>query len=185
MKKAFTMVELVVIIAVIVIFTGMAAFGMTRGREDEGLKSDYLEFYDDVKNLQMRANLGKQYNNSSVQIVQFTLPSASSYIVNGVSKQFKNGSKIMKIIGGNPYETGTFIIKFYPNNYSSSGITPTPIMYIYNNSDYTKPSTWTNVVIYIGKTGQTTGYAINLKGAGIEINSINSVGKTTIPTTIP
>lgn len=121
------MVELAVVMMVILVLATMMFFGISQTRSDEGLNADFLGFTTDLKSLQLRANLGQLAPTiapttapTSKHTIVFTLP-ATSYAIDGVTVNLKNGSRITKV---NAYITGTITISFVPNSDNYQGPTP-------------------------------------------------------------
>lgn len=178
MKKAFTLIELMIVMAVAAILGGIAMFGVSRARKDEGVRADYLLFYEQMRSSKLRANLGKLYGGTTVQTFAFTM-GLPYYWVNNVRVDFPQARTMVYSIscGGNTYTSGSASIFFYPDNYtvatmptryggcSSCGVNFTGDLTI-NLSSYSSPSML---------------YPIVISGSGYKINSIN----TGVPVKLP
>ncbi len=184
MKKSFTLIELTIVISVILILSTIIVVGMGRANQEEGLKADYLEFYDNLKNLQLRANLGKIVNpgessnlQTSVQKIVFYINTSNYSINNEAQKSLKNQSKFRL---QSVYPNGTAVTLYlYPSSFT--GPTPTG-GFIYQNNN----SLGDNVNIYIVKTDYGIyGYPIVLSGATYKLATINAGGRIIIATPPP
>lgn len=127
-KRSFTLVELAVVMMVILVLATMMFFGISQTRSDEGLNADYLGFTTDLKSLQLRANLGQlapitpAVTPTAKHTIVFTMPNATSYLIDGMTVNFKNGSKITRI--NNSASAGVVTISFVPNSNNYQGPTP-------------------------------------------------------------
>lgn len=177
LKSAFSVIELIVVLSIIFLFSSFALFGFAKSRTDEGLKADYLEFYEDIKAAKLRANLGKIAPTTppvstltTMHKISFVVNS-TQYTIDGVNKIFKNGSRITQvIINSSTYTSGSFTIYFVPDaNY----LGPTLVV---GNRFITSGSTGsTTARIKIAKTGTNVVYYFRLIGEGYNINKIEKL----------
>jgi prepilin-type N-terminal cleavage/methylation domain-containing protein len=174
LKKSFTLVEMMVVIGVIGILSTIAYFGVRQAGRGEGQKADYLKFYEDIKSMKIRANLGKQNeeNLSSVQNLTFTL-GQSLYEFNSRMVVFRNKSIIQSVsTGEDTYLQGKISINFYPVNYVSD---PMPTAFGYYYSCAQCPRTELNNLVMINvadSTGISSVYPIIISGSGYLINTV-------------
>jgi prepilin-type N-terminal cleavage/methylation domain-containing protein len=173
LKKGFTLIEVTVVLSVIAILSTMTVFGLKKAGQGEAQKADYLKFYEDVKSLKMRANLGKQNSDfsSSIQILRFNIGD-SSYSLNGVNVPFKNRSLFQSVvIGPNTYNTKDLdvTIRFYPSNFSDE--LPTSYGTIGGATAFSGFTT-INIVDY---TGNSKPISLRISGVGYLINTINTL----------
>lgn len=144
-RFAFTLVELTVVMSVVLILSTIAVYGISQSRENDAFKSDYINFYDLMTNLKLRANIGvlapttsSMPSITSKQTLSFSLP-ASSYVINGVSTvNFTNGTRIVSVVSGElntskTYLSGDFVISFVPDAVKYQGPVPSGNSFISRN----------------------------------------------------
>jgi hypothetical protein len=176
MKKAFTLIELAMTMVVMISLSTLMLFGVNNARRGEGLKADYNEFFEDLKAIKARTNLGQIVNPDAARLSQTTVHrfdfGGSSYTINQghitqVTKTFKNGSCISRVNGT---ANGTGTILFYPDN-NYVGVHGTFFATVNGGAH---PST---VTIEIAKTCPAPAtdlkYALTVSGNSYLINSIS------------
>lgn len=190
MKKSFSLIEITVTIAIMLIMSATAIVGFGQVREGENVKSDYLQFISDLKNIKLQTNLGKVINpqdavdmQTTVQTIQVTIGN-SNYLVNSIPRSFKYGSVIRKV-QNDTTANNSYVIKFFPNNFS--GPTPACQNYVFKSPSNSPSSncsifadSLSDVSIVIGKNSATSGYSVHLAGTAFFIQEIKDYGKTTI-----
>jgi len=157
--------------AVVMILSVMVLVGVGNARRGEGVKADFLEFYDALQTLKLRANLGQQYGGSSMQVLTFTIGNPSSYTVNGITKTFKNGSRIMQV--NTTTTSGTAVaIYFIPQGTSYEGtIPPSNGKFVtIGGIGVTSPVT---TIIIRGPSGTGASYTVTITGTGYYIEKID------------
>lgn len=191
MRRAFTLIELMVVISVVTILSTIVFFGIGNARQDEGLNADYLQFYDDLIATRLRSNLGQlapTLSPSSTPTTKQTVTinlGTNGYMINDfVRRTFDNGTIITSVTMGIglPRTSGTLIISFVPE---ASGINPGPTLMPTPEGGYfavvTAPDRAVSNPAYIvltGKSGATKtieiqGYALN--GNTFYISAINKI----------
>jgi prepilin-type N-terminal cleavage/methylation domain-containing protein len=174
LKKAFTLIELMVVISVMAILSTIVVFGIRSAGNDEGVKADYRQLYDDMKSLKLRANLGKQgvEAGTSVQAIGFQIgASPFRYSVNNATYNIpmRNLSRVVSVSDGTTtYTSGSFAIFFYPENYVTNGVYPTSFAMCCGSVKFSN-----NVIINVTGANSLISYPITISGSGFRINTIN------------
>ncbi len=190
MKKSFTLVELAVVASIIVLFSTIAFVGLRKTRESDGLRSDYQDFYENLKALKIRANLGKidaslpLGSQTSRQLITFST-GQTFYRVNNVVTNLRNGSRFnwVRTGGNNTNYTGSFTLGLFPQRYS--GIMPVDLIGVpaaYNHyiactgcGAFNTNVVLNDVRIYLTKDG-VHGYYIQFSGPDYRIDTITAGG---------
>ena len=167
------------------VLSTLALYGFGQSRANSGFNADYREFYDDLKALKIRANLGqlappgyttsKQTMRIDFNTRSGTTTVATGYTINDTTtKTFKNGTKIVTITlqYGVPQtltypQTGVLYLSFVPD--SSNYVGPTPLAGSFTAVSYAAPPapvTGYEIITLQGQTGITKqiridGYTIN------------------------
>lgn len=194
MKRAFTLVEFGVIISIILILSTMIFSGTKSARDNDALKADYLELYENIEALKLRANLGKLVNPAAIPTIQTSLQKITfttgetSYGINGTAKNFRNKTQFNYVRAGTAATnyTGSFTLGFFPERYSGptppnllAGVAAASNHYVActdcGNFNNDVGSRLDNVRIYLTKDG-THGYYIQLSGTNYLINTISKGG---------